>query len=288
MARQKASSEDMKVKRREDDGNYGPGGVQSVETGIELLVALARLSAESPLQMLKTIAQAAGIPASKAHRYLVSFKRTGMVEQDADNGRYRLGPNARLIGVAAISGAQVIHAASQRLPNLSKVTGFSSTLAIWTQSGPTVVWVEDATRPITVTTRVGEILPLYTSAIGRVFSAWMPEASIQPLLQKELILRYGIGARGLKTKQAELNKWREEIRQLGLGWTVGEVNKETSALAAPIFDYRGDLPGVIAIFGASKYFDIDPGGRLAIEIRSVAEEISEELGYLKKHEDDCD
>ena len=36
--------------------------------------------------MLRDLAKSAGMPAAKAHRYLVSFMRMGLVEQDAKRG----------------------------------------------------------------------------------------------------------------------------------------------------------------------------------------------------------
>jgi DNA-binding IclR family transcriptional regulator len=64
-------------------------GIQSVEVGFALLEALTR--ARGP-QMLKDLASDAGMSAAKAHRYLVSFQRIGLVTQDARTSRYDLGP----------------------------------------------------------------------------------------------------------------------------------------------------------------------------------------------------
>ena len=72
-------------------------GIQSVEVGFSLVEALAQAS--GPL-MLKDVAAAAGMSAAKAHRYLVSFQRIGLVTQDERNSRYDLGPAALKIGLA--------------------------------------------------------------------------------------------------------------------------------------------------------------------------------------------
>ena len=60
-------------------------GIQSIEVGARLLRALA---ANGRSMMLRDLAQNAAMPAAKAHRYLVSFMRMGLVEQDANTGRY--------------------------------------------------------------------------------------------------------------------------------------------------------------------------------------------------------
>ena len=74
--------------------------VQSVEVGGRLLLALA--DGHGPMT-LKDLAARAGLPASRAHPYLVSFCRLRLIEQDGETGRYRLGPAAQLGWLACSS-----------------------------------------------------------------------------------------------------------------------------------------------------------------------------------------
>src|SRR3981081_1611952 len=74
-------------------------GIQSIEVGNELLVVLA--AASRPLT-LKALAAGARMSPPKAHRYLVSYTRLGLVEQEADTGRYGLGEFALRLGLAAL------------------------------------------------------------------------------------------------------------------------------------------------------------------------------------------
>ena len=77
----------------------GKHGVQSLEVGMGILKAMV-FGKRS--MMLKDIAAAADMPPSKAHRYLVSLIRSGLVEQDPLTSRYNLGPFALNIGLVAI------------------------------------------------------------------------------------------------------------------------------------------------------------------------------------------
>ena len=63
----------------ESDSRQGEGkhGVQSLEIGMGILRAMVNGQRS---MMLKDIAAAAEMPASKAHRYLVSLIRAGLVE----------------------------------------------------------------------------------------------------------------------------------------------------------------------------------------------------------------
>ena len=80
----------------EADGKHG---VQSLEIGMGILRAMVD---GQRAMMLKEIAAAAEMPPSKAHRYLVSLIRAGLVEQDPMTSRYDLGPFAMNIGLVAL------------------------------------------------------------------------------------------------------------------------------------------------------------------------------------------
>src|SRR3569833_2047209 len=95
-------------------------GIQSIEVGARLLQALA--GASRP-QMLRDLAAAAQMPAAKAHRYLVSFARMGLVEQNTGTGLYDLGPFALDIGLAALARLEVVTAAGPALAELREETG---------------------------------------------------------------------------------------------------------------------------------------------------------------------
>jgi len=60
-------------------------GIQSIEVGGELLRALARSG--EPM-MLRDLAREAGMTPAKAHPYLASFSRIGLIEPNACDGAF--------------------------------------------------------------------------------------------------------------------------------------------------------------------------------------------------------
>src|SRR5688572_28117820 len=79
-------------------------GIQSVELGCRILTALACARGGLGLTIL---AKASGMSPSKARRYLISFTRAGLVEQDGATGTYDLGWFALQLGLAAQSRSDV-------------------------------------------------------------------------------------------------------------------------------------------------------------------------------------
>ena len=81
------------------DGGKRRQRVQSAETGMTILKALARLGGAASLT---AIAAEAGENAAKVHRYLSSLTSEGLVAQHPSTQHYHLGPEAVRIGLAAL------------------------------------------------------------------------------------------------------------------------------------------------------------------------------------------
>jgi DNA-binding IclR family transcriptional regulator len=89
-----------------------------VEIAGRLLKTLAQL--EGP-QTLKDLSTAAAMSPAKAHRYLVSLIREGLIEQSTIDGRYDFGGAAREIGRAAINRLDIMRIGAPLLVELRNV-----------------------------------------------------------------------------------------------------------------------------------------------------------------------
>ena len=87
-------------------------GIQSIEVGGALLRALARSG--EPM-MLRDLAREAGMAPAKAHPYLVSFSRIGLIEQDETNGRYEIGALALELGLISLRRLSAVRIAAPGL-----------------------------------------------------------------------------------------------------------------------------------------------------------------------------
>ena len=90
-------------------------GIQSVEVGFALLKAL---SSSRQAMMLRDLASSANMSPAKAHRYLVSFQRLGLVVQDITTNRYDLGPSALRMGLASLSRLDAVRLGRAAIPAL--------------------------------------------------------------------------------------------------------------------------------------------------------------------------
>lgn len=252
-----------------EDSVAGKIGIQSVEIGMRLLNALVEHALDNPPPMLKTLAAHAHMPPAKAHRYMVSLVRAGLAERDPTTDRYRLGATARHMGIRSLQGLDVVRLASNRLEAISAAIEQSVAVAIWTRLGPTIVALHDYRGAITISTRIGEVMPLTRSATGLVYAAWAPFKT-RAMLQKEVAANRVVG----------ISKLLDAVRSAGFGWTEGGMNATVNALSAPLLDFRGDLVGAITALGSADRFDVSRDGLIARTMLSHAHIISIELGYV--------
>lgn len=251
-------------------------GIQSVEVGFALLEALARAS--GPL-MLRDLAAAAGMSAAKAHRYLVSFQRLGLVSQDPASTRYDLGPAALRMGLAAITRLDAVKLARERLPALMQHIGHTLALAVWGNHGPTIVHWEESPQSVTVNLRLGDVMPLLSSATGRCFAAHVSREAIAPLLRAELARARQLDRTDLPRNQTELNQLLKEVRAHGMARVVDTLLPGIAGFCAPVFDFDGHLVLGIVAMGSVATFDTAWNGAVASALDQAARQLSHELGY---------
>ena len=261
------------------EGDKERAGIQSVEVGFALLDVLAQ--APGPL-MLRDLASAAGMSAAKAHRYLVSFQRLSLVVQDA-NTRYELGPATLRLGLATLSRLDAVKLARERLPTLMDQTGHTLALAVWGNRGPTLVHWQEAPLAMPVSLRLGDVMPLLSSATGRCFAAFIAHGGAadkaQPMIEAELALARKLGRSDLPSTAAQVQAMNTETRAQGLGRVVNVLLPGISGFCAPVFDADGHLALGVVSLGSTATLDTDWAGPVAQALRGFAVQLSADLGW---------
>lgn len=256
-------------------------GIQSVEVGGQLLRALVH---QGRPMALKDLAREAGMAPAKAHPYLVSFGKLGLIEQDATSGRYGLGPLALQLGLISLQQADPVRVATPLLPELAQRVGHTVALGIWGTYGPTIVQVEEAPTAVRVNMRHGTVMSLTDTASGRLFAAFLPRAQVRTAFDEEQAREKRLASQANpsrpRPKWADFEATLEAVRRLGYGHTVDELVPGVSAMAAPVFKHSGDIVMSVTAIGPTALFDVRPEGALAQALVTCANEVSQRLGAL--------
>lgn len=249
-------------------------GINSIEVGIGVLKGLV---SQGRPATLSEIAAAAAVHPAKAHRYLVSLIRSGLVRQDADSGRYDLGPYALEFSLACLSRLDAIRVGAAVLETLVEQIQESVLLAVWSPAGPTVIDWRPARRPISASTHTGTLFSVLMSVSGRVFAAYLPPATVRPLIDAELgkLTDHPRAPRNWDEVETLLS----EIRRQGLGRGQGLRIPSINSIGAPVFNHRGEIAFVLTAFGYEETFNSDWDGPIAAAIRETATVLSRQLGY---------
>ena len=260
-------------------------GIQSIEVGGQLLRALAH---HGRAMALKDLAAAAGMAAAKAHPYLVSFGKVGLVEQDRASGRYGLGPLALQLGLMSLQQADPVRLATPAIEDLALQTGHTVAMAVWGSHGPTIVRLAESPAAVHVNMRHGTVFSIAGTASGQLYAAFLPEAVVRPLYEAERRgtersiapdSRSAAAAKALPTWAQFAKNTLAEVRAQGLGRSDGAVVAGVSALSAPVFDHRGDVVLALTVIGPSAALDSRWDGPLAAAMRQTAIAVSARLGH---------
>jgi len=251
--------------------------VQAAETCLIVLKALAGLGGRASLTAIAATVQES---TAKVHRYLASLIAQGLVEQDRSNAQYVLGGEAIRLGLAAMRQSDPIRGAEGALVHLRETLQVTSFVAVMGNLGPTIVRMQEPMLPVTLNVRVGSVLSLLWSATGRAFFAFTDEdARIRALLARELD-EAPADKRALLDATDPLGALRRAVRAAGCA-TARDTNLPgISAVAAPIYDYSGQVVAVLCALGASGGFDPDPKAAIARAVCTAAAQVSAALGHV--------
>lgn len=251
--------------------------IQSIETGFALVAALV---AHGKPMTLRDLSKAAHMTAAKAHPYLVSFIRVGLVQQDPITSQYELGPFALQMGLAALRHLAPVRVALPELSQLASELGHTLALAVLGSHGPTIIHITEASYPVHVNLRPGTVMSMLHTATGQVFAAWLPPKVAQHYIEREAgdaaVVTHVLAPRPDRATQEAL---LAEVRAHGMARALGNPLPGIDALSVPVFDHTGNIVLVITALGPTGHFDAHWNGAIASALLTCAHRISERLGH---------
>jgi DNA-binding IclR family transcriptional regulator len=261
-------------------------GIQSIEIGFAVLSALMTSSRPLPL---KRISQLSGLPSSKVHSYLVSFTALEVVSQDPDTGHYGLGPFALKLGLGFLDQFDLFSATRPVMLDLAEEIGVTVYLGVWGNRGPTIIHkVDGSLSDAILDIRVGSVLPILRSALGRNLAAHLPAASIRQLIAQELAMHQPGQAHAdtmddpVSLPMAE--RMLEQVRRDGIARVRAGLLSDFSALSVPIFDHSGATYGALTMMGRYRNFDDSLDGAPALKLKAACAAISSACGYVPEQD----
>jgi DNA-binding IclR family transcriptional regulator len=256
-------------------------GINSIEVGLQVVKALVGLGRPAALG---EVADAAKMHPAKVRRYMVSFIRSGLIMQSAETGHYDLGPYGLDFSLAYLKRMDASRFGASAINALVNQVNESAFIAVWGTYGATVIDWQAARRPISASTRIGTVFPLLTSTTGRTFLAYLPLLETEPFLKQELKSLSRSPDVKPTVERKDVNQIISEIRERGLARGIGLRASGMNSFSAPVFNSSDGIACTLTVFGYEETFDSSWDGLIAVNLKSAARILSQQMGhsYLSK------
>jgi IclR family KDG regulon transcriptional repressor len=249
---------------------------QSIDRAIAILDYFC---ADHPEAGVREIARELKLHPSTVGRMLATLTSLDILIQDDSTHRYKLGPKVLKWGAVYLGNLNLPNEARPYMQSLREKT--NETVSLYVPSGNERVLIErkESTHFIRVIAQVGERMPLYAGASGKVFLAFLPPEKREEVIETKRLERL--------TSQTivnieELRKELVQIRKRGYAISHGERVEGASSVSAPIFNFRNQVIGAISISGPTSRFSEEKVTEFFNPLVKATHQISLAMGYVPK------
>lgn len=245
--------------------------VQSVDRAVSVMEFLSRQG----LSGLTEIANELHIHKSTVYRLLATLEYRGIVEQDPDTERYRLG-----FGLAAMAGSvtadlDIVRHSRGICQQLSDDTQETVTLEVLEGNEAVIIHQSIASSSVLGADWSGSHTPLHCTASGKVLMAHMPSQRVNQFLRKPLESK----TEHTLVEADRLREQFEEIRESGYGYTVEELEIGLNAVGAPIHSSGGSVIGAVSLSGPAFRLPLESIPEFGERTSGAGANISRRFGF---------
>lgn len=227
---------------------------------------------------LTEIAQRSGITKSSVLRVLASCEQSGFIKYDPDTRQYRLGIEIYRLAHTAYDFLGLEGTAMPYMRKAVDETGLVSHLGTVEDDHVLIVskvWPKNAAENITMFSRIGGIVPVHCTGIGKVMTAFSPPDVQQNLLDSCRFERY---TERTICDRGQFAQELERIRARGYALTIGEHEPYIECITFPVYGLSNKLVGAISLTGLSQSLNPQAEQEIIRTVREMSIGISKELG----------
>jgi len=239
------------------------------------LLVMKAFSAEEAEIGISSLAKRLGLAKSTVHRLAVTLAAEGFLEQNPDNGRYRLGLSLFTLGALARRRMDVSNVSRPLLGVLRDKTQEAATLAILSRTSIMYLHNLESGQAIGIRAYIGDLKPAFCTAEGRVLLAYSPPAVVAEVLKEARVARTSRTV----TDADGLQRALDEVRQAGYAIDDEESESGMRCIAAPVRDISGKVIAAVGLAGPTQRLTKKDLRALAPDVVATGEAVSVRLGY---------
>jgi IclR family KDG regulon transcriptional repressor len=224
---------------------------------------------------ISDLAKRLGLAKSTVHRLASTLLDQGMLEQNAGDGKYRLGLALFELGTLVRRKMDFTMEARPFLRSLLEKTGETVHLAILDHDSVLYVISLESKQALRMGSKVGTRVPVHCTAVGKILLAFQPEAEIERIVARGLPASTPGTIVDARALQRELSGVR--ARSYALDDEESEVGLRS--VAAPIRNDAGQVIAAISIAGPVHRMTRKMLLGWARELVDAADAVSQRLGW---------
>lgn len=260
------------------DHGSAPPRIEATVLAVVRTADVLSYMARSPSRLagVTDIATAIGTSKAVVFRILSSLLDRDYVGYDQATRRYFLGPQAILLGLAAVQRHDLRSLAHGPLVDISRTTSETSTLSV--RNGWERIYIDQVTpdRDIKMVVPIGRPFPLHAGSSSKAFLAFLPEAE-QDRYFREVRTRDRLTPSTLVDEQP-LRQELAVIRARGFAASQGERQVDAASIAAPVIDQAGMPAAVVSVCGPIDRFGPRAGEAVSL-LLDATDLLSRQLAY---------
>jgi DNA-binding IclR family transcriptional regulator len=245
-------------------------GVQSVDRALTILGILARLGEAGVTEIAGELA----VHKSTAFRLVATLESHGMVEQNEDRGKYRLGVGVLRLAGATTARLDVVQEARPICRKLAADSGETVNIAVL--SDRSALYLDQVAGQSALQSHnwVGQHIPLHATSNGKVLLSGLSSEEVD-----QRVPRLPAYTPGTVTSRARLRRELAEVREQGYAVAVDELEVGLTAIAAPIRNAHGDVIASLSVSGPTFRIGETRVKELVPAVVDASDEVSRRLGH---------
>jgi DNA-binding IclR family transcriptional regulator len=247
----------------------GPKRLSSVATAVRLLKSFSEGEAEIGITSL---AKRLGVAKSTVYRLATTLVAEGMLEQNRENERYRLGIALFGLGALVRQRMNVSTEARPYLFDLREATNETVHLALLEGADILYVYDLESNQAIRMRANLGQRKPALATAEGRAMLAFLPD-TLDEIIRRDAQSPKSFG------DVSKLHATLEEVRREGFAREDQESEPGMRSVAAPIRNAAGMVVAAVGVAGPVQRLSDAVLATYGPQVVETANVISLRLGY---------
>ena len=246
--------------------------VQSIDRAISIL----KLFSEKRKEMkLTDIAEELDLNKSTVHGIISTLKYHGLIEQNEETQKYRLGVYLIKLGDLVSNSIDIIDIAHPIIDEVSQ--NLDETVHLSRLENNELIYMDkvESHQSIRIFTTIGSRMPAYCTGMGKALLAFSDLDKLDELLPEEF---HAFTPNTITDKKILIEELYR-IREKGYAIDNEESDMGLRCVAAPVFDHTGNAKYALSVSGPTIRMTEEKVEIIVKVVKDAAKKISQKLGY---------